>query len=320
MPLEPLVPDVPAVDPGAPVTRDLHAMPVRVGSAAEENAVAPVMREADELHEPPDGQPLQVDGRVLAAGAAGVRHRRREGRQHAQLGCRRVHEGGEAGVILAAPVRQHALVEEFQDLLGRDSLGSEAPFPRSAAAPHREAADTPDSPAVPRGRPPWCPRAGDPDPGRPRRPSRTATECRCNPQSDAWTEIASSAEPPSLSQKLNLLVGRIRSPRGRRKAALARGGARPAGTGRKVLLDHLPRHRRVVEPPAAERAPHGNDLVARVGEDLAVVGTYLVPQVDRQLPVEQERSFHFPEQLPCLVDGLEYGLAELGVAARRTRP
>ena len=128
MPLEPLVPDVPAVDPGAPVTRDLHAMPVRVGSAAEENAVAPVMREAEELHEPPDGQPLQVDGRVLAAGAAGVRDRRREGGQHAQLGCRRVDKGGEAGVILAPPVRQHALVEEFQDLLGRDSLGRKLHF------------------------------------------------------------------------------------------------------------------------------------------------------------------------------------------------
>ena len=128
MPLEPLVPDVPAVDPGAPVTRDLHAVPVRVGSAAEENAVAPVGREAEELHEPPDGEPLQVDGGVLAAGTAGVGHRRREGREHAQLGCRRVHEGGEAGVILAPPVRQHALVEEFQDLLGRDALGRKLHF------------------------------------------------------------------------------------------------------------------------------------------------------------------------------------------------
>src|ERR1700722_5039732 len=171
----------------------------------------------------------------------------------------------------------------------------EAPFPRFPAAPHRGAVDTPDSRAVPRGRPPWRPRVRDPDPGRPRRPSRTATECRCNPQSDAWTETASSAEPPSLSQKINLLLGRIRSPRDRRKAALARGGARPAGTGRKVLLDHLPRHRRVVEPPAAERAPHGNDLVARVSEDLAVVGTYLIPQVARQLPVEQQSFLHFPE-------------------------
>jgi hypothetical protein len=123
MPLEAFVPDVPAVNPGTPVTRDLHAVPVRIGSTAEENAVAPVMREADELHEPADGQLFQVDGRVLAAGTASVRHRRGERRQHAQLGCRRVYEGREAGMILAAPVRQHALVEEFQDFLGRDSLG-----------------------------------------------------------------------------------------------------------------------------------------------------------------------------------------------------
>src|SRR5580692_1169000 len=95
-------------------------------------------------------------------------------------------------------------------------------------------------------------------------------------------------------------------------AARPRGGPRPAGTGRKVLLDHLPRHRCVVEPPAAERTPHGNDLVARVSEDLAVVGTYLIPQVDRQLPVEPESFFHLPEQLLCLVDRLEYGLAEFG--------
>src|ERR1700691_6527375 len=104
MPLEALLPDVPAVDPGAPVTCDLHAVPVRVGPAAEENAVAAVAGEADELHEPADSQLLQVYGRVLAARAAGVRHRRGEGRQHAQLGCRRVYEGGEAGVILDAAV------------------------------------------------------------------------------------------------------------------------------------------------------------------------------------------------------------------------
>ena len=98
-------------------------MPVRVGSAAEEDTVAPLMGEADELHEPADGHSLEVDGGVLAAGTAGVGRRRGEGRQHAQLGGRRVHEGGEARVILAAPVRQHALIEEFQYLLGRDSLG-----------------------------------------------------------------------------------------------------------------------------------------------------------------------------------------------------
>ena len=42
MPVQAFGPDIPAVDLGAPVTRDLQAMPVRVRSAAEEDAVAPV--------------------------------------------------------------------------------------------------------------------------------------------------------------------------------------------------------------------------------------------------------------------------------------
>src|SRR3984957_18773148 len=88
--------------------------------------------------------------------------------------------------------------------------------------------------------------------------------------------------------------------------------SRSAGTGRPAILDHRPRHRCVVEPPAAERTPHRNDLVARVRKDLAVIGTYLVPQVGLQFPIEQKNFLHFPEQLPCLVDGLEYGLAEFG--------
>ena len=43
MALEALLAHVPAVDPGAPVPRDLHAVPVRVGPAAEEDTVAPVL-------------------------------------------------------------------------------------------------------------------------------------------------------------------------------------------------------------------------------------------------------------------------------------
>jgi hypothetical protein len=40
------------------------------------------------------------------------------------------------------------------------------------------------------------------------------------------------------------------------------GYVRLAGTGHQVLLNHLSRHGDVVEPAAAERALHGNDLIA----------------------------------------------------------
>ncbi|HEX4657989.1 MAG TPA: hypothetical protein VH307_11435, partial [Streptosporangiaceae bacterium] len=63
----------------------------------------------------------------------------------------------------------------------------------------------------------------------------------------------------------------------------------------------------VVEPPAAERPAHRNDLVARIGKDLAVVGTYFVAEGSWQCPVELQRSLHFPEQLPGLADGVEDG-------------
>ena len=128
VPLETFVPDIPPVNLSAPVARNLHAVPVCVRATAEENTVAPVAGKADELHEPADSQLFQVYGRVFSAGTAGVRRRCGEGRQHAQLGCRRVYEGGEAGVILAAAIGQHPLDEEFQDLIGLDSLSGERHF------------------------------------------------------------------------------------------------------------------------------------------------------------------------------------------------
>src|ERR1700689_3545066 len=82
--------------------------------------------------------------------------------------------------------------------------------------------------------------------------------------------------------------------------------------GLRYILDHLPRNGDVVEPPAAERTPHRNDLVARIGKDLAVVGTNLVAEGGWQRPVEQEGPFHLAQQLPCFDDGVEDGLAELG--------
>ena len=60
---------------GTPVPCDLQAMPVRVRSPAEEDPVAPVLGEADELHEPADDCSLHVYSRVITAGAARVGNR-----------------------------------------------------------------------------------------------------------------------------------------------------------------------------------------------------------------------------------------------------
>src|SRR5262245_58061829 len=102
MPVEALCPDVPPVNPGAPVPCNLEAGPVRVRSSAEENPVAPVCVEADQFHKPAYDCSLHVYSRVITASAARVGHRRSKCRQHAQLGCGRINERSETRMILAA--------------------------------------------------------------------------------------------------------------------------------------------------------------------------------------------------------------------------
>ena len=123
MPVEALCPDIPAVDPGAPVPCNLEAVPVRVRSSAEEDPVAPVWVETDQVHEPAYDCSLHVYSGVIAASAARVGHRRSKCRQHAQLGCGRINERSETRMILAASVWQHQLEKGLDDILGSYSLG-----------------------------------------------------------------------------------------------------------------------------------------------------------------------------------------------------
>src|SRR5580704_13760243 len=97
-------------------------MPVRVRSPAEEDSIASVLREADELHEPADDRALDVYSGVITPGATGVGHRRGKCSQHAQLGCGRINERRKMRMILAPAVWQHQPHKVFDDILGSYSL------------------------------------------------------------------------------------------------------------------------------------------------------------------------------------------------------
>jgi cytochrome P450 len=94
---------------------------------------------------------------------------------------------------------------------------------------------------------------------------------------EVWLERMPSftLEDPSA---VTWSAGQVRGPR---TLPLRIGRGSPAGLDRQDVVDHLPRDGHVVEPAPAERTPHRNDLVGRIGEDLAVVGAHHIAEVGR---------------------------------------
>jgi len=116
--LEPLAPHVPAVLGGRPLARRRQRDQRGRGGAAGQQPHAAVGGEPDQLHEPAHGGPLDVDGRVVAAGAARVQGRRQEVGEDADGRRRRVHPAEESRVAVAHRVREDGRAEALEDRLG----------------------------------------------------------------------------------------------------------------------------------------------------------------------------------------------------------
>ena len=112
--------DVPAVRGRGPVTRGGEAREGGRGASAYQEPHAALDREAHELHQPPDGGTLDVDGCVVPARAARIEGRREEVRHDADGRRRRVHPAEEARM----PVPHRVLEDLAPDNGEQASRGS----------------------------------------------------------------------------------------------------------------------------------------------------------------------------------------------------
>ena len=116
--LEPLTPHVPAVLGRRAMARRRERDQRGRGAAARQQPHAPVRGKPDQLHEPAHGGPLDVNGGVVAPGAARVQRRREEVGDDADGRRRRVHPAEEPRVAVAHRVREDGRAEVLQDRFG----------------------------------------------------------------------------------------------------------------------------------------------------------------------------------------------------------
>ena len=117
-PLEPVAPHVPAVVARRPMARRREGDERGRRAATRQEPHAARGRESDQLHEPPHGGALDVDRRVVAAGAAWIHGGGEEVGEHADRCRRRVHPAEEARVAVAHGVRQDGGADAMQQGFG----------------------------------------------------------------------------------------------------------------------------------------------------------------------------------------------------------
>ena len=106
---------------GGAVARGGQAVSDAIEPAADEEPHAALDRKADQLHQPSNGGALEVDRRVVSAGAARVRAPRPGNRPRSPMGAgRRVHPAEEARVAVAHRVREDVALDAVEKRLGRD--------------------------------------------------------------------------------------------------------------------------------------------------------------------------------------------------------